>query len=107
MSRKTTTEPDAYELSTEVALFRYGLIAQLIHARPPRAGRGRRRRGRPPKPYQLPGASRPRVSLSALRRYLKAYRAGGFEALRPAGRPDAGTPRAFPLAVLEKAIALR
>ena len=35
MSPKATTAPDAYELSTEIALFRYGLIAQLIHDPPP------------------------------------------------------------------------
>jgi putative transposase len=42
-----------------------------------------------------------------LRRYLKAYRNDGFDALRPVPRADAGTPRVFPPAVLEKAIALR
>ena len=104
---KATTEPDAYDLSTEVALFRYGLIAQLIHDPPPKGQQEAQLRALAAKTYQLPGSSRTRVSLSALRRYLKAYRDGGFEALRPAGRPDAGTPRAFPPEVLAKAIALR
>jgi putative transposase len=107
MSRKTATEPDAYDLSTEVALFRYGLIAQLIHDPPAKGQQEAQLRALAAKTYQRPGSSRTRVSLSALRRYLKTYRAGGFEALRPAGRPDAGTPRAFPAAALEKAIALR
>ena len=107
MSRKTTTEPDAYELSTEIALFRYGLIAQLIHDPPPKGQQEARLRALAATTYQLPGSTRTRVSLSALRRYLKAYRDGGFEALRPTGRPDAGSPRAFPPEVLAKAIALR
>ena len=107
MSRTTTTAPDAYDLSTEVALFRYGLIAQLIHDPPAQGQQETHLRALAAKTYHLPGSSRTRVSLSALRRYLKAYRDGGFDALRPAGRPDAGSPRAFPPAVLAKAIALR
>jgi len=107
MSPKATTERDAYELNTEIALFRYGLIAQLIHDPPAKGQQETQLRALAAKTYQRPGSSRTRVSLSALRRYLKAYRAGGFDALRPAGRPDAGTPRAFPPEVLAKAIALR
>jgi transposase InsO family protein len=107
VSRKTTTAPDSYELSTEIALFRYGLIAQLIHDPPAKGEQEAQLRALAAKTYQRPGSSRTRVSLSALRRYLKAYRDGGFDALRPAGRPDAGTPRAFPPEVLAKAIALR
>ena len=107
MSRKTTSEPDAYELSTEIALFRYGLIAQLIHDPPAQGQQEAQLRALAAKKYQLPGSSRTRVSLSALRRYLKAYRDGGFDALRPTGRPDAGSPRAFAPEVLAKAIALR
>jgi transposase InsO family protein len=107
MSRTTTTAPDAYDLSTEVALFRYGLIAQLIHDPPAQGQQETHLRALAAKTYHLPGSSRTRVSLSALRRYLKAYRDGGFDALRPAGRPDAGSPRAFPPDVLAKAIALR
>jgi putative transposase len=107
MSRKVSTEPDAYDLNTEIALFRYGLIAQLIHDPPPKGQQEAQLRALAAKSYHRPGSSRTRVSLSALRRYLKAYRNGGFEALRPASRPDAGSPRAFPPAVLAKAIALR
>jgi len=107
MSRKATTARDAYDLSTEVALFRYGLIAQLIHDPPAKGQQEARLRALAATPYQLPGSTRTHVSLSALRRYLKAYRDGGFEALRPTTRQDAGTPRAFAPAVLAKAIALR
>jgi putative transposase len=107
MSPKTSSERDVYELSTEIALFRYGLIAQLIHDPPAQGQQEAQLRALAAKTYQLPGSRRTRVSLSALRRYLKAYRTGGFDALRPVGRPDAGVPRAFPPEVLAKAIALR
>jgi putative transposase len=57
--------------------------------------------------YRIPDSTRTHVSVTTLRRYLKAYRDRGFDSLRPAARADAGTPRAFPPEVLEKAIALR
>ena len=107
MSAKTTAERDPYELSTAIALFRYGLIAQLIHDPPLQGQQETQLRALAAKTYQIPGSRRTHVSLSALRRYLQAYRARGFDALRPAGRPDAGSPRAFPPEVLAKAIALR
>ena len=59
------------------------------------------------KPYRIPGSPRTQVSLTTLRRYLKAYQAGGFEALRPPPRADRGTLRAFAQDVLERAIQLR
>jgi putative transposase len=68
MSRKTTTEPDAYDLSTAIALFRYGLIAQLIHDPLPQGEQEAQLRALAAKTYQLPGSIRTRVSLSALRR---------------------------------------
>ena len=48
-----------------------------------------------------------RVGERALWRWLKAYRAGGFLALRPKTRSDAGLLRAFPAEVLTKAGQLR
>ena len=75
MSRPSTETPDRYELSTAIALFRYGLIAQLIHDPPPKGQQEAQLGALAAKTYQIPGSSRKRVSLSALRRYLKAYRA--------------------------------
>ena len=37
MAQRTEHHPDGYDRNTEVALFRYGLIAPVIH-NPPRAG---------------------------------------------------------------------
>jgi transposase InsO family protein len=92
---------------SEIALFRYGLIAQILQD-PPAPGRQEALlRDIASKTYRIPGSSRSRVSVTSLRRYLKAYQASGFDALRPRQRNDAGLPRAFSPQVLEKAITLR
>jgi putative transposase len=107
MSTQNTTATDAEDLATEIALFRYGLIAQLVHT-PPDPGRQERLlREIASRLYRIPGSKRTQVSVTTLRRYLQAYRDRGFEALRPGPRTDAGAPRAFPPEVLDKAIALR
>ena len=89
------------------ALFRHGLIAHLIH-HPPDSGRLEAElRLVAAKTYVIPHSDRTRVSLTSLRRYYRAYRAHGFEALVPQARRDAGRPQAFDPAVLQRAIALR
>jgi transposase InsO family protein len=107
MCPKTSTEPDAYDLNTEIALFRYGLIAQLIHLPPDDGQPESLLRQLASQTYQIPGSRRTHVSVTTLRRYLKTYREQGFDALRPASRADTDAPRAFPPEVLAKAIALR
>jgi transposase InsO family protein len=107
MSPRTVSETDPYDLHTEIALFRYGLIAPLIHDPPPPGRQEQLLRETAAKSYRIPGSTRTRVSVTTLRRYLKAYREHGFEALHPVPRADSGTPRAFPSEVLDQAIALR
>lgn len=107
MSTKNTAETEAHDLNTEIALFRYGLIAQLVHTPPDKGQQERLLREVAGGTYSIPGSKRTRVSVTTLRRYLHTYRDHGFDALRPSPRADAGTPRAFPPQVLERAIALR
>jgi len=107
MPRKNRQTPDPYERNSEIALFRYGLIAPILFD-PLAAGeleKALRQIAR--KSYTIPYSSRTQVGVSTLRRYLKLYNQGGFEALRPKERADKGRPRAFPAEVVEKAIALR
>lgn len=103
----TLSETDLHDLNTDVALFRYGLIAQLVHTPPDTGQQEHLLREIASRTYTIPGSTRTHVSLTTLRRYLKTYREKGFDALRPGPRTDAGAPRAFPPEVLEKAIALR
>ena len=107
MSKRKPLESESADLPTEIALFRYGLIAQLVHTPPDKGHQEALLRDIAARTYRIPGSKRTHVSLATLRRYLKTYQAQGFEALQPAPRIDAGRPRAFPPEVLEKAIALR
>jgi len=107
MAQKRTQNEDEQERNTQIALFRYGLIAALVFA-PLGAGQLEQAlRQIASQRYTIPYSSRTRVGISTLRRYLRAYQAGGFDALRPSARSDKGVPRALPPEVLEKAIALR
>jgi len=107
MPPKSDPPSDRHDLLTEIALFRYGLIAPLVHDPPDPGQQEAALRAIAAKTYHIPGSTRTRASVTTLRRYLQTYRTHGFEALRPAPRADAGQPRAFPPEVLEKAIALR
>lgn len=107
MARKATQNEDEQERNTQIALFRYGLIAALVFAPLPAGQLEQALRQIASQRYTIPYSSRTRVGVSTLRRYLRDYQAGGFEALRPQERSDKGVPRALPPEVLEKAIALR
>ena len=107
MAHKTEHHPDGYDRNTEIALFRYGLIAPVIHNPPPKGQLEQALRDLAAQCYQSPTSACTRVSVTTLRRYLKAYRSGGFDALRPVGRGDLGAPRAFSPELLDRAIALR
>jgi putative transposase len=102
-----STHLDFDDPDSEIALFRYGLIASLAHD-PPASGKLENAlRQIAAKRYEIPHSRRTRVSISSIRRYLAAFRKGGFEALKPHARSDAGTLRAFDQSVLDRALALR
>ncbi len=107
MTPLSSAETDPHDLNTEIALFRYGLIAPLVHIPPEKGQQENLLRDIAARTYTIPGSTRTRVSVTTLRRYLKTYVAQGFDALRPVARADTGTPRAFPPEVLATAIALR
>jgi putative transposase len=107
MNRRKPDKADESERETEIALFRYGLIAPLLFAAPASGQLEAALRQIAGKTYQIPYSSRCRVGVSTLRRYLALYQEGGFDALRPQPRADKGTVRAFPPKVLAAAIALR
>ncbi len=66
-----------------VALFRYGLIADLVHLPPGTEGLYQRLEEKAAKDYRIPGTRRTRVAPETLRDWLKRYRKGGFDALMP------------------------
>lgn len=88
----------------DVALFRYSLIRSAADPTISSRERGRLVRALAAQDHAGLGGERVRVSRNTLDRWLRAYRAGGFEALHP--DPRAGVPRT-PVEVLELAVALR
>jgi len=90
-----------------VALFRYGVIADLVHASTDRTGITAQLRAKASKDYVIPGSRRTRVAAETIRDWLKRYRRGGFDALLPKPRADRGQPRRLPDAVAEALIAIK
>jgi putative transposase len=90
-----------------VALFRYGVIADLVHLPPGSAGITERLRTKASKDYVIPGSRRTRVAVETIRDWLKRYSRGGFDALPPKPRADRGQPRRLPDIVAETLIAIK
>jgi hypothetical protein len=80
----------------QIALFRYGLIADLLHRQAGQRGTSALLREKAKREYEIPGSHRRYVAPDTLRDWLSAYRHGGFDALRPKPRSDQGQPRAIP-----------
>ena len=95
------------EYPHQVALFRYGLIAEFIHLPPGTKGLYKRLEEKAAKSYTIPGTTRTRVAVETLRDWLKRHRQGGFDALMPKPRADRGQSRALPPQVAELLIALK
>jgi len=90
-----------------VALFRYGVIADLVRLAPGTEDLYRRIADKAKADYAIPGSARTRIAAETIRHWLKRYRAGGFEALMPKPRADRGRGRKIPDEIAEKLIALK
>ena len=84
-------ETDKYR--REVANFRFGVIADLIHGPRPGGTLAEAIREKSRKSYKIPGSRRTRVAETTIRSWLRAYRHGRLDALLPKTRKDAGAPR--------------
>lgn len=87
----------------EVALFRFGLISDLI--RPAEGDDPKplyeRLRAKAARSYCIPGSRRTRVAVETLRDWIQLYCAGGFDALKPKPRKDIGCSHAIPQPVID------
>ena len=99
-------DPDS-DYRQAVALFRYGLIADLVHLPPGTKGLYRRIEEKAEAAYTIPGSTRRHVAPETIRHWLKLYRAGGFDALMPRPRADRGRPRRLPPEVVERLLAIK
>ena len=95
------------ELRQAVALFRYGLIADVLRLAPGSPDIRRTLHEKAQRTYVIPGTRRTRVAVETMRDWLSLYRTGGFEALYPKIRADRGLPRRLPPEVAESLVSLK
>ena len=95
------------DLRHAIALFRYGLIADLVHLPPGTQGLYQQLEAKATREYAIPGTSRTQVATETLRDWLRLYRQGGFDALLPKPRADRGEPRRLPPEVVERLLAIK
>jgi transposase InsO family protein len=88
-------DPDT-DYRQAVALFRYGLIADLVRLEPGSKGLYAQIEQKAAGEYVIPGSTRTRVAAETIRDWLKAYRRGSFDALLPKPRADRGQSRSLP-----------
>jgi transposase InsO family protein len=92
---------DIDERRREVALFRYGVIADLVHLEPHHRGLYARLVKKAEQDFTIPGSLRRHVAAETMRGWLRDYRRGGFDALVPRVRADHGSARAIPPLVID------
>ena len=74
-----------------IALFRYGLIAPVLHENV--ISQGRYFRGIAQKEYDVPYIGRRSYKVSAFKSWLRKYKMGNIDALKPRARSDKGSSR--------------
>lgn len=100
-------EDETKKRSEQVALFRHGLIADLARLEPGTKGLYRLLEVKAAEDYCIPGSPRTRVAEETLRTWLRLYRRGGFEALKPKPRKDMGDSRALPQEVKDLLVSIK
>ena len=91
----------------EVALFRYGIIADFVNLPPGTKGLYAQIKIKAEQDYLIPGSRRTKVAEETIRSWLKKYRVGGFDALLPKERKDKGKARRLPLEVADVLLAVK
>lgn len=102
-----TMTPSDSDPRHTVALFRYGIIADLVRLEPGAEGLYKLIADKAARDYTIPGTTRTRVAAETIRHWLKRYRSGGFDALLPKPRADRGRPRKIPDDIAELLIAIK
>ena len=67
-------EEQKNQLAQEIALFRYGLIAEFVHLPPGAPGLYARLQEKAEQAYSIPGTTRTRVAAETMRDWIKRYR---------------------------------
>jgi transposase InsO family protein len=94
-------------LREQIALFRYGVIAELLGHTPAPREKEKLLCAIAEKEWTIPGSQRTRIGRTTVRDWLVLYQTHGFEGLKPGLRADAGQSRAIPEEVQELLLKLR
>ncbi len=95
----------AHDKAHEIALFRFGIIAPLVHE--PAGSVSREIRKIAEQEYRIPYSTRSRLGAGTVYDWLVKYKAGGFEALKPKRRSDRKRPRKLDSEVMEILLSLK
>ncbi len=106
MSKTAPKDPDTH-LRERIALFRFGLVSQLLPLAPNSAARRERMAILGSQDHLIPGSHRVRVAEGTLREWMRAYARGGFDALVPRRRADRDQPRSLSPELAERLIAMK
>jgi len=98
---------DKEDIAVRIALFRHRLIARLLPTDLSARQRQQEIARIVAEEHQIPESLRTRVARTTLGDWLRDYRAGGFDALKPSTRIDAGHPRALAPAVAERLLQIK
>ena len=98
---------DDRALLERIAVFRHSLVARLLAPDHDPAERLAERRRILDSDHQIPGTRRTRVADTTLRDWVRSYRTGGFEALKPKKRIDAGATRALDPRAADRLLAIK
>jgi len=102
MDKKTEND-----FAQQIALFRYGVIADFVHLPPGTKGLYAQIQKKAALEYVIPGSRRRRVAEETIRSWLKKYRKNGFDGLLPKARTDRGKTRRLPLEVADLLLATK
>lgn len=91
----------------EVALFRYGVISELVGRRLAPGEKEKLFRELSSKTWTIPGTDRTTIGRTTIRDWMGLHEAMGFDGLKPVPRSDAGRPRRIPEDVQDLLLALR
>jgi putative transposase len=98
---------DEKQHSDEVALFRHGVLGDLVHLAPGTKGLYGFLEKKAAIDYRIPGSLRTRVAEETIRDWLKKYRKGGFDALKPLVRSDQGQSHALPQEISDLLVSIK
>ena len=95
------------QLREQVALFRYGVICELLPLAPRSKQLSKLLGKQSRKTHRMPGSRRTRVAKQTIKDWMRLYRTGGFDALKPKRRGDRGRPGRMPVEAVEAMLAIR